>query len=103
MLIGFLQFYLIFRKIVNFTVHSDPVITFLTNALQQFFMLALLLTHRRRDDDHFCALGVGEHRVGNLVHGLAADLPAADRTVRNSDSGIHQPEIVICLCHRSYD
>ena len=64
-------------------------------------MLTLTAANNRRQQLDTRALGQRKNRVDHLVHGLAADLPAALRAMRNADSGIEQSEIVVNLRHRT--
>ena len=64
-------------------------------------MLALAPLHHRRGDQQPRPLGEEEHLVRDLLDGLLADLASAIRTVRMSDTCIHETQVVVDLGDRA--
>ena len=64
---------------------------------QQFGVLALLPANDRRQHHNFRAFRQGHYLIYNLVYGLLLNLLSAHRAMRDPDSGIQKPEIIIDL------
>jgi len=69
---------------------------------EQVDELALARPHDRREDLEAGALLEFEHPVDDLLRGLAGDLLAADRAVRDPGAGVEQAQVVIDLGDRAH-
>src|SRR5581483_3005614 len=78
-------------QFANFTVNANAREAFFGGFFEQFGVLALAAAHERREQRKARAFGQFENRIDDLLGGLGADLAAAGRTVRRSDSREQQP------------
>ena len=90
------------RKLIEASVNSDTDIAALSRLLKHLHMLSLSSPDHRGQKLNFRPLRHLHNLIHHLVHGLAVNLSAALRTVRDSDSGIEKPHIVIDFRHSSH-
>ncbi len=64
---------------------------------EQLLVLALAILDERRHQHHPCPLGQLVDLVDHLLHGLALDLPTADRAVHAADAREEQAQVVVDL------
>ena len=98
-LVGLFQLDLVLADHLGLAVHQYSGETFPFDPVDDLLVGAFLSSHHRRKDLDLGILVHGHDRIGHLVHGLRADGPAADRTVRLADPGIEKPQIVVYLRH----
>ena len=101
MLIGFFQLDLVLFQQLDLAVHPHTRKSFAANTVENLFVGTLTPAHHRRQHQKLRPLFKRHDRVYHLVDGLAADQPAADRTMRLADSGVEQAQIVVNLRHRT--
>ncbi len=94
------QGYLI-GKVVYSAVHTDPDEAGLPQFPQLFLELPLFPGDDRRKETDLRPLRQGQNIVRHHFDGLGFDLPAASITMRDADSGIEEPQVIVNLGHRS--
>ena len=74
----------------------------LRQLLELASVLALLAANERRVEGESSALGQRQDAVDHLLHGLRPDRLAALGTVRSSDRGVEESQVVVDLGHRAH-
>ncbi len=90
------------RQIIHISVDAYSHIAGLPGTGQHLLVHALLSPDNGRQKLNPRALRQTKQLVHHFIHRLPLDLPSAFRTMRNTDSGIEKPEIIIDLRHRSH-
>ena len=78
-------------------IHANPYIAAFSGSLELFYVFALSSSNDRRQHHNFRAFRQGHYLIYNLVYGLLLNLLSAHRAMRDPDSGIQKPEIIIDL------
>ena len=91
-----------FGQIIDDAIHAHADKATLARSIKLLLVLALAAAHDRCQHLNAAALRQRQNLIHDLVHGLLADLPAADRAVRHTDARVHQTEIVIDLRHGTH-
>ena len=89
------------REVVEHTVDTRANVAEALRFIEHIAMLALATLHHRRRDEQPRPLGKQQHLVRNLFDRLLADLAAAVRTVRMTDAGVHEAQVVVDLGDRA--
>ena len=100
-LIGFFQLDLVLFQQLDLAVHPHTRKSLAANTVENLLVGTLAPAHHRRQHQKLRTLFKRHDRIYHLVDGLAADQPAADRTMRLADSGVEQAQIVVNLRHRT--
>ena len=92
----------VFVHIIEIAVDAKAHVTGPSGPVDDLLVLALAAAHDRRQNLDPGALRQFHNAVHHLVDGLSGDLPAAVGAVRNADSGVEEPEIVVDLRHGTH-
>ena len=85
------------RQVIDQAIHANPYIAAFSGSLELFYVFALSSSNDRRQHHNFRAFRQGHYLIYNLVYGLLLNLLSAHRAMRDPDSGIQKPEIIIDL------
>ena len=88
-------------QIIQVSVHTHPHIAALFGIGKNLFVHSLLRPDNRRENQEARSLREGKDAVDDLIGGLLADLPAADRAMRDAHPRVEQSEIVVDFRDRS--
>ena len=84
-------------EFAHVTVDSHAGEALALEVVEELAVLALAALDHRREHLELGLLGHLEDAVDDLVGGLALDLAAADRAVRNADARVEKPQVVVDL------
>ena len=94
--------YDVLRQVILVSIYDHADIAGFSCLLQNLLMTSLPSSHHRRKQLDSGFLRQLHDLAHHLIHRLSADLTSAVRTVRNPDSCIQKPEIIIDLRDRSH-
>ena len=89
-------------QFIHISIYADTYISAALCMLQKLCMSAFAAAHYRSQKLDPCPLRKRHNLIHHLIHSLLCDLPAAFRAVRNTNSRIKKPEIVVDLRHSSH-
>ena len=82
---------------VHLAVHRHAREALVADVVEHVTVLALAVAHHGGQHQEPCALGHGQHPVGDLLHALPGDLHPAHRAVRRADARIQHAQVVVDL------
>ena len=91
----FLQLDLVLVEVFDLAVHAHADESFALDALQHLLVHPLLLADDRRQQRDLRAFAERHELFHDLIHALARDLAAADRTMGNTDAGIEKSQVIV--------
>ena len=83
------------RQIVDTAVHTHAHIAGFARRVQLLDVLALAPADDWGQHLNLCSLVERHDPIDDLVHSLLLDLLAADRAVRNADTGVEQAQVIV--------
>ena len=87
------------RQLVHVPIHAHTHVSALLGPVEYLDMFPFPAAHYRGKKLYPGSLRKCKNLIHDLVYCLPLNLPAAIRTMRNTDPCIQQPEVIINLCH----